>query len=259
MGNRKKVIYTLSAVVIAAAVLFIFYSVKSHEKNQGNEQKKSPNTHIKQPRPKQIRIVALGDSLTYGRGDPQRKGYIGLVRQGMQKELKRPVVLNNYGISGQRSDQLYKQLSNGMVSRSVRQANYIFLFIGTNDYRKTAGWNFRNINQKEMAIGQKVLYSNLEKITAELRNQNKRAHIYILGLYNPYTENFYDEVSSRVIKRWNGSIQQVSAETPNSTYISTYELFVGIQKQNYFSDSIHPNPKGYYRIAQRVLGELKLR
>lgn len=259
MGNRKKVIYLISAAVLVAAVLVIWYFAKDAAQSQQKEPKKSPNTHLKQPRPKQIRIVALGDSLTYGRGDPKRKGYIGLVRQGMQKELNRPVVLNNYGISGQRSDQLYRQLSNGMVSRSLRQANYIFLFIGTNDYRKTAGWNFRNINQKEMAIGQKMLYSNLEKITSSLRQQNKRAHIYIIGLYNPYTENFYDEVSARVIQRWNTSIQQVSAETPNSTYISTYELFVGIPKREYFSDSIHPNPKGYYRIAQRVLGELKLR
>ncbi|WHY70933.1 GDSL-type esterase/lipase family protein [Fictibacillus enclensis] len=259
MGNRKKVIYLLGAVVLVTALFFIFYFVKEYSGDQGSEHRKSPQVQGKEPRPKQIRIVALGDSLTYGRGDPKRKGYIGLVRQGMQKELKRPVVLNNYGISGQRSDQLYKQLSNGMVSRSVRQANYIFLFIGTNDYRKTAGWNFRNINQQEMAIGQKMLYSNLEKITKKLRQQNKRAHIYILGLYNPYTENFYDAVSAQVIKKWNISIQEISEKTPNSTYISTYELFNGIPKGEYFSDAIHPNPRGYYLIAQRVIGELKIR
>jgi hypothetical protein len=42
-----------------------------------------------------IKIVALGDSLTYGVGDPTRMGYIGVVRNNIRKQTGRNVILNN--------------------------------------------------------------------------------------------------------------------------------------------------------------------
>ncbi|MFC0187775.1 GDSL-type esterase/lipase family protein [Fictibacillus aquaticus] len=199
-----------------------------------------------------IRVVALGDSLTYGVGDPSRKGYIGFVTDAIEKRTGKHAVLNNFGISGQRSDQLLDQLGNGAVLRSIQRADTVFLFIGTNDYRQTARWNFKKLPLTRMNEGQEKLEKNLTKITFLIREQNPSAKLYILGLYNPYFGDGYDTKNGTVIQSWNESIKKVADETTLSLYIPTERLFVNISKPLYFSDSIHPNIRGYEKLGNWV-------
>ncbi|EIT85551.1 lysophospholipase L1-like esterase [Fictibacillus macauensis ZFHKF-1] len=207
----------------------------------------------------QLQIVSLGDSLTYGRGDPTRKGYIGRVKDGLEKEMHKPITLHNFGVPKQRSDQTLAALSKPSIAKAISRSHSIFLFIGTNDFRKTAQWNFKQLQPETMQEGQKTMARNVTKIMETLRQHNKKAHIYVLGLYNPYTTSVDDVLSADIIKQWNVSIKSIADATPNASYIPTYDLFVNVSKKEYFFDAIHPNPKGYRLIAKRVMSQLDMK
>jgi lysophospholipase L1-like esterase len=204
-----------------------------------------------------IKIVALGDSLTYGVGDPSKTGYIGVVRQNIQNQTGRNVIVNNFGISGQRSDQLLRQLDNGVVIKALKQADYVFVFIGTNDFRHAAGWNFRQLPQQPLLLGKEKLRNNLTKTLTTVRENNSFAQVYVLGLYNPYFGEEYDPAAPEIIRSWNEAIIEASKESTLTKYISTYELYENIEKEMYFADSLHPNRRGYYKMGNWVYNQWK--
>lgn len=81
-----------------------------------------------------LQIVALGDSLTAGTGDNTGKGYVGRVREKLEKETGKPVfVLNNLAIPGYKSDQLLADLALKKTQDALAQADIILLTIGGND------------------------------------------------------------------------------------------------------------------------------
>jgi lysophospholipase L1-like esterase len=201
---------------------------------------------------KPIKIVALGDSLTYGVGDPTRTGYIGVVRMNMEKRTGRNVIVNNFGISGQRSDQLLLQLKNGIVLKALQQADFVFVFIGTNDFRQSAGWNFRHLPEEPLMLGKERLRRNLDEVIHVVRQQNSFAEMYILGLYNPYIGDEYDPDAPDHIRSWNKEILDVTNESSLTKYVSTHELFENIEKTMYFSDTLHPNRRGYIKMGNWV-------
>lgn len=204
-----------------------------------------------------IKIVALGDSLTYGVGDPSKTGYIGIVRRNIQQQTGRNVIVNNFGISGQRSDQLLRQLDNGVVIKALKQADHIFVFIGTNDFRHAAGWNFRQLPQQPLLLGKEKLRNNLSKTLTVVRENNSFAPVYVLGLYNPYFGEEYDPAAPESIKSWNQVIIEASSESTLTKYISTYELYEDVEKEMYFADSLHPNRRGYNKLGNWVYNQWK--
>ncbi|WNB93048.1 GDSL-type esterase/lipase family protein [Bacillus sp. NEB1478] len=229
-----------------SVILFIVFQVFGQTDETSGQERNQP-----------IKIVALGDSLTYGVGDPTRLGYIGVVRNNIRKQTGRNVILNNFGISGQRSDQLLHQLNNGVVIKALKQADYVFVFIGTNDFRRAAGWNFRQLPKEPILLGQEKLRKNLTTTLKTVRKNNSFAQIYVLGLYNPYFGEEYDPDAPNVIRGWNDTILSVSKESTLTKYVSTYELYENIEKEMYFSDTLHPNRRGYLRMGNWVYKQWK--
>jgi lysophospholipase L1-like esterase len=205
-----------------------------------------------------IKIVALGDSLTYGVGDPSKTGYIGIVRRNIQLQTGRNVIINNFGISGQRSDQLLRQLDNGVVIKALKQADFVFVFIGTNDFRHAAGWNFRQLPQQPLLLGKEKLRNNLSKTLTVVRENNSFAQIFVLGLYNPYFGKEYDPAAAESIRSWNEAILEVSKDSTLTKYISTFELYEDVRKDMYFADSLHPNRRGYNKLGNWVYNQWKM-
>lgn len=84
----------------------------------------------------QIRIVALGDSLTAGTGDLTGKGYVGQVREKLEQQLGKPVfVYNNFAIPGFRTYDLLKDwdAKKADLEKSLGDADLVLLTIGGND------------------------------------------------------------------------------------------------------------------------------
>ena len=66
------------------------------------------------PEKNQLRIVAIGDSLTKGVGDSTGEGYVKQVVDSLAADPdKQAELVNNLGISGLRADQLAENLKDG--------------------------------------------------------------------------------------------------------------------------------------------------
>ncbi|MBS8263180.1 hypothetical protein DYI25_01865 [Mesobacillus boroniphilus] len=199
-------------------------------------------------------VVALGDSLTYGYGDENGSGYIDTLKTRLNKQNSEDYNFANEAIYGLESSGILTQLSNIMVSSKLNDADYFILFIGTNDLINSNGGNLKNLQHGKIERGQEVYLQNLRAIIDTLRERNNEAPILLLGMYNPYP---YSERIEFLIHEWNNEIINTIKEEKQIVFIPTNDLFKGKGKQEYFSDSLHLNDKGYNLIADRILEKYK--
>lgn len=204
---------------------------------------------------KEINLVAIGDSLTHGTGDPDKKGYIERVRVSLAEKKGIPVHLDNYAVPGYTTENILQQLKNRKMRRQIQKAHYLTLYIGTNDFRKSAEYQFQPLDLKKMKEGKTEFSANLHEILEKIRDENSDAPILVLGLYHPYVEYSNEQEIVEVIEAWNHEIVRVATDFEKTYFVPTLDLFVDRTKKQYFSDSLHPNPAGYELMAERVLDE----
>lgn len=201
---------------------------------------------------KVINLVALGDSITHGIGDPAKKGYIEEVKAKLSDKQKTPVKVSNFAIPRYSTDKVLEQLQDNKINAQLKKANYIILYIGTNDFRKSANYQFNPLDVKKINEGKVTFTTNLTKILENIRKDNPRAPIFVLGLYQPYVEYSNHQEILSTIKEWNNGIVKVASNFNSTYFVATLDLFQGKPKSTYFSDSLHPNPAGYNLIANRL-------
>lgn len=208
---------------------------------------KNPET-----KPGEKQVVAFGDSLTYGYGDEKGSGYIDTLEKRLNKQNKEEFDFTNEAIYGLESSGVLNQLSDFRTTRMLDDADYFILFIGTNDLINSNGGNLNNIKPEAIEKGQEVYLQNLKGILKILKDNNDDAPILLLGLYNPYPDSGQIE---KIIDDWNKEILVTVKQENRITYIPTNDLFKGKAKNDYFSDSLHLNDKGYRLIAQRIMNK----
>lgn len=168
---------------------------------------------------KKVRLVAIGDSLTYGQGDEDHNGgYVGLIKERLQKKFHNQVTTVNYGVSGDRSDQILRRINNQQqIRQDLKNADVITMTVGGNDLMQSLQKDLmtnsqKNISQDINAAG--VTYQNkLRDLFSAIRQQNKKAPIFIMSIYNPVYTYFpqVDTINSS-ISQWN----QITKKTVNS-------------------------------------------
>lgn len=205
-----------------------------------------------------IQLTAIGDSITYGTGDPEQKGYIGRVKELLQEQKGLVVELHNYGIPGYTTEQILQQLQDRKIRHHVKKADYIILYAGTNDFRKSASYTFNSLNIQQMKAGKKQYSLNLRHILTNVREENASAPILVLGLYHPYSEYQNEEEILDMIQQWNQVIASCAADYERTYYVPVLDLYSNQPKKDYFSDKIHLNPAGYQLMAERVYHKLIL-
>lgn len=201
---------------------------------------------------KVINLVALGDSITHGIGDPAKKGYIDGIKVKLEDIQKTPVKVSNFAIPRYSSDKVLEQLQDKKINTQIKKASYIILYIGTNDFRKSANYQFNPLDVKRVNDGKVTFTTNLTKILEGIRKNNSSAPIFVLGLYQPYVEYSNRKEILSTIKDWNDEIVKVTDNFDRIEYVATLDLFQDKPKSTYFSDSLHPNPAGYKLIANRL-------
>ncbi|RCW51028.1 GDSL-type esterase/lipase family protein [Paenibacillus prosopidis] len=212
----------------------------------------------------EIRIAALGDSLTKGTGDSTGEGYVKKVVEGLMLEKGKPVrMLNNLAINGLQADELADRLADDRGFQYVlKQANLILLTIGGNDLFNSV--RASNAGRKLSAYSLKGLSNRLpeamerfERVIAELHSINANATIIYIGLYNPFYDIEELRSGSLEVQQWNKEAYTVIQSYPNMMMIPVFDLFEWNIGNYLSSDHFHPNGQGYERIADRILESLK--
>ncbi|WP_059170328.1 GDSL-type esterase/lipase family protein [Bacillus sp. FJAT-27445] len=199
-------------------------------------------------------IMAFGDSLTYGQGDREEQGYVGKLQNELNEKYPgKNFTIENYGVRNRESGGVLLELAKPATAARLKNADTFILFIGTNDLINGNGGNLKKIHPERIAEAKEDYLQNLEKILAILRETNKDAPILVLGLYNPYPEG--GQRIEPLFDEWNASTIRLVKQVRGVKYVPTNDLFKGKDKQQYFSDSIHLNKKGYTHLEKRILEE----
>jgi lysophospholipase L1-like esterase len=235
---NKTIIYAAALMVVALIGAGFYNGYQDNKETTDSDQ--SSKT-----------MVTLGDSLTYGVGDKSGEGYVENLEKLIQEEKGTNVKVRNYGIPGQESGGVVKQVKLTNIQNDIRNADYIILFIGTNDLIQSNGGDLNVINEEKIKEGAVEYEKNIQEILKTIRHENKDAPILFLGLYNSYPDSVEHE---NIIVEWNENSQKIVDDYERIKFISTNDLFKEKSKE-YFSDSLHPNEKGYDLMTKKIVNE----
>lgn len=223
---------------------------------------------------KSVHFVAVGDSLTEGVGDEtKRGGYVPLVADALKQKYElTSVEKDNYGVSGERSDQILKRVKKDSDLRnSLASADIITMTVGGNDLFQAFQKNLTAKTAKQFDRSIKKYGKQVQDILSEMRELNSKAPIYIVGIYNPYYLNFPDiKAMQTVVDNWNDETKGLAKETKNCFFVPVNDLlYKGIATKDsqktgesssaevknnalYDEDNFHPNNLGYQLMATAI-------
>lgn len=262
MKKIKWMIYSISIVAISFMVSLLLFPKAKAPVNQAMPVKEK----------EVIQYVALGDSLTEGIGDEGMDGFVTKIADKMEEEFPVCVMTHNFGVSGDRSDQILKRLKESKTQqKEIKSADIITLTVGGNDFMQTLKKHWESISKKQMRNAIQTYTEQLELLYETIRSYNEHAVIYQVGIYNPF---YYDlknvQTLQSGINQWNSASQSIVATQKRSYFIPINDVISKGTKQdqinpddewkNHFisrDDHVHPNAQGYTMIANKVFRKIK--
>jgi len=223
-----------------------------------SEKKNIPVTFFPDP----IEIVSVGDSLTAGVGDSTDEGgYLPYLKKSLESEPTiTSVKMDNFGVKGNRSDQLLKRLESAAIKESIEQADAVVITIGGNDIMKVVRNHFSELEMDQFTDARKGYELRLKQIIEKVRLYNQDTHIYLVGVYNPFSQWFtgFGELDT-IMDDWNESSERIVSGYDEAYYVSIGDIFTGTTAEVlYTEDYFHPNDLGYQLIADRIYNHLDI-
>jgi lysophospholipase L1-like esterase len=243
--------------------LLLFYCAGCSAK-QANGDANLPERHIElAPQqmaadffPKDVHLLALGDSLTEGIGDRQGQGgYVGRLQQWLEQHKGvRTVSVINLGKRGLQLNQLDEVVD--QHAAQIERADLILMTIGGNDIMKVVRSHFFDLSYELFDKEQTRFAERLDHLLASIRAANPDATIVLVGLYNPFSSSLPNipEIDE-VIERWNNGSKQVLKRYDRTIFVNVKDLFDN-RDDVLYNDEFHPNEIGYEQMAKRVYDEL---
>lgn len=262
---RSKVVKIILLITIASFCLFAYGFVSGVNDvlnpKASNLIKKTDVVAKEKKKTGTLQIVSLGDSLTRGVGDKEGIGYVGRMKEDLQKDYKQKIALTNLAVSGAKMPDLLKQIESNGAQYSIKQADVIVLTIGGNDL--FPGWeSLGKIDLETYRPDTETFQNEAKKIIEEIRKLNTDSPIFWLGLYNPFEDVEDLKGSSNIVVDWNASLEKLALNDKNVYITPTFDLFQNRGKDLLYSDHFHPNEVGYTymaeRLVQNVVSKLKL-
>jgi lysophospholipase L1-like esterase len=262
---RSKVVKVILLITIASFCLFAYGFVSGVNDvlnpKASNLIKKTDVVAKEKKKTGTLQIVSLGDSLTRGVGDKEGIGYVGRMKEDLQKDYKQKIALTNLAVSGAKMPDLLKQIEGSGAQYSIKQADVIVLTIGGNDL--FPGWeSLGKIDLETYRPDTETFQNEAKKIIEEIRKLNTDSPIFWLGLYNPFEDVEDLKGSSNIVVDWNASLEKLALNDKNVYITPTFDLFQNRGKDLLYSDHFHPNEVGYTymaeRLVQNVVSKLKL-
>ncbi len=164
-------------------------------------------------------IIAFGDSLVQGVGaSSSDTNFISV----LSKKIGKPII--NLGVSGNTTQDGLNRLN--QLDRY--KPKVVIILLGGNDYLRK--------------VSKETTFSNLRKIIQDVHARG--ATVLLLGVRGGIIKDNFDSDFENL------------ADEYNTAFVSNV-LSGLITNREYMSDEIHPNDKGYAKIADRVFPVLK--
>lgn len=224
----KKIKFGLGVIIVVALILgggyaYVHYNHASHQQTATSTPRKVEK--------KNVTLVALGDSLTHGQGDEDNQGgYVGIIKRQIEKKYtKTNVTAVNYGVTGDRSDQILTRLNQQKQLQSdLKKADVITMTVGGNDLMQTLEKNVLG-SQSDVtnSVDQagKTYQKKLTKLFTAVRKENPTAPIFVISIYNPFYAYFPDvTVINQSITKWNRLTKQSLAKYPHTHFVDINRL-----------------------------------
>ncbi|WP_317367223.1 GDSL-type esterase/lipase family protein [uncultured Tyzzerella sp.] len=192
-----------------------------------------------------VKVVCIGDSITYGLGVEFRRRF-STYPVILAKLLGKNYRVLNYGASSRTllSSGNYPYFKTTFIEKSLKQnADIIIIMLGSND-SKEINWNKKKYKEE---------YLKLIKIYQKV---NKKAKIYIMTPPRAFEKVKNNKsIQNSVIK---DEICPIIREISVETGVNIIDLYTLTKdKPKWFFDGIHPNRKGNIFIANYIFNIIK--
>ena len=124
----------------------------------------------------------------------------------------------------------------------------IIVSIGGNDL--WGGTDWRNAPPPNPDAVMSEVMDRLQKVVRAIRTDNRRARIFIVGLYNPFGSTPVGRQLTPWVNRWNARLIERFSDDVNVTVVQTSDLFADHDRLSF--DRFHPGDEGYALIARRI-------
>ncbi|MED4057406.1 SGNH/GDSL hydrolase family protein [Niallia taxi] len=253
--------FTLIISIITLLLLSSCGNNTSFQKNNGKEtvlamKQEVPESFVSE----ELNVVAAGDSLTQGVGDSTGTGgYVPYLQKLFQQEQGiGTVTIDNYGVKGNRTDQLLKKIKSAEVKQSISDADMVILTIGGNDIMKVVRDHISNLQLDDFTPQMKTFETNLYNVLREIRKDNQQAAIVLVGVYNPFTKWFADvDEMNDIVTEWNRTGENILTLYDNTYFVPIEQIFSDTTENLLYTDYFHPNDKGYKLIADEIYTKVK--
>lgn len=199
-------------------------------------------------------MTFIGDSLTFGTGAPELRGFTFHVQQMLQAQYP-SVHAYHFGVVGATTLETWRRVRRDeQIRERLAAADLVTLTSGGNDLIQAAKklyfeGSLRSMKppMRKFAIAYRALIDELVRINRTLEHDRT---IVVTDCYNPFPR-----VRDAVL--WIGYVNRIIERTAEQyrgrvKVAKTYEAFAGKEEMLLADDGIHPNGDGHRVIAEAV-------
>ncbi len=206
------------------------------------------------------RIACIGDSITMGSKSSTHNDDLALNRDllsypaNLQRMLFEEYSVYNYGLGGRtmRNDtekpyqdcSLYQDCLNSGYSYDL-----IFVMLGTNDSRQVKDGDGESKTAWDDADVAKYV-ADCETLFASLKEKSPNAKFVLMNCPESYVANYGQHFMHAVQKT---AAEAMKAKGYDVVLYNMYQFTVdNMTKERDYADGLHPNDKGYFKIAEEL-------
>ncbi|MBE9004134.1 G-D-S-L family lipolytic protein [Fortiea sp. LEGE XX443] len=201
-----------------------------------------------------LKIVALGDSIVYGFGDPERGGWVEQLRRWWMLPDSAGHVLYNLGVRGDRTQQVAQRLEVEFRHRGElrnRVPDLIILSVGVNDSARLSRPNGKNYT--DFAVFESDI-AHLLDLAQQLCPVLFVGMVPIDEAKMPFLDCFYFNHNDQHHYK---EATRLACNKRQIPYLDIFDLWMGRGdtwlRQRLSTDGLHPNTLGYQALLDDVL------
>ncbi|MBF2049663.1 G-D-S-L family lipolytic protein [Leptolyngbya sp. NK1-12] len=226
----------------------------AHTSDQRTQAQSSHSLSTLPSQPTSLRIVALGDSLIYGFGDPEGGGWVERLRRQWMTPESPGHALYSLGVRGDRMRQVARRLESEFRHRGElrhRVPDMIILSVGLNDSARLGRLDGKNFTD----------FADFEIDVADLLDQAQQLCPVVFVGMTPVNERkmpfskclYYNHADQYRYKQ----ATRLACEARQIPYLDIFDCWLSRGEAWWMSrltqDGLHPNSAGYQSILQEFL------